>query len=957
MLRAQFSIHFNELIALNTQSITDDQGELEDWIELKNYGETAICLEYWFISQSINDPFQFQFPPSALLCMETESFIVLFADAEPNQGALHLPFELNAEGESLYLFNPEGNLISSIDFGQQYANISFGRQSEDEEWNYFLNASPGSANPESGLWASLSAPSANFNSGYFTEIQMDIILEHEEWAEIRYRTDGASPGPFDALYSESIALNVPGILRTKAFAPGYLPGDELVIHALPQPSGNISSLSIAMNPADLFGNNGIYTYIYSGIEKASHISYLQTNQTLALNQSAGIRIHAPDYRDQQGFRLSSRAQYGSDVFNAALFPDRAYSEFQHLIFRSGGNDGVELGQSGLRDPLLHHLFSESGLNRAYSAYRPVEIYLNGSFWGLYEMRERQDENYIQSVYNIENFDLLERSADAVETNTYNAIRGDFNDFNALEQFAIDADLSDDSNYDFIRNWMDIANFSDYQLFEIFACNRDWLSNNVKMWRATDGSGSWNWILWDLDWAFGTMFPADHAYPNWNALEFALSDWGGWTEEIETELLQNLIENEGFKDYFCTRAADLSNDVLRPAYMIECLDSLQNEVSADIPKQCERWGGTHQEWLDECNDIRGFIEDRKAFFLQHFSDRFELGQVFDLQLNIIPVEAGYIEINTIGTNVDGWTGDYFQNLPVQLRAIARSGYVFEGWGEYGNNDSLEVIMLGNQQRTAYFQAAISSEDPVINEIYANALPSELGNVWIELFNPSNETIHLQDWKLGNEAGDEFTLTEEFEIEGLDYVILAENPDYFISSYNVDPDHVFNLQIPLNPQSGTIYLLRNGNSVSDLVNYRGDNFWPECEAENGYSIELSGTNLNNELGINWFCRDRMGGSPGEANLETVTRIEESDINAAIRLFPNPCRDLVFIESVESLQNAELMVYDMNGVCILKERIDQNKSRHSILLSPKMSAGMYFYEIILNGKSIKGKLVKLV
>lgn len=956
ILHAQYTVDFNELLALNTQGISDEIGEKEDWIELRNYGDESICLESWFISQNVNDPYQFQFPASALLCIEPGSFIVLFADNQTEQGALHLPFQLNAEGESLFLFNPEGNLISSIAFGQQYADISYGRQSLDEEWNYFLNPSPGIANPQSGLWASLPAPSSNLNSSYYTDNQIIIILNHEEWAEIRYRTDGASPGPFDALYSGPISLDVPGILRTKAFAPGYLPGDELVIHALPPPSGEIASLSIAMNPNDLFGNNGIYTSIYSGIEKGSHISYLQANQSLALNQAAGIRIHAPDYRDQQGFRLSSRAQYGSDVFDASLFPDRSYSQFQHLIFRSGGNDGFELGQSGLRDPLLHHLFSESGLNRAYSAYRPVEIYLNGNYWGLYEMRERQDENYISSLYNIQDFDLLERSADALEANTYHAIQGDFNDFDALEQFAIDADLSEDSNYEFIRNWMDIENFTDYQLFEIYACNKDWLSNNLKMWKPTDNSRPWNWILWDLDWAFGTMFPADHSYPNWNALDFALSDWGGWTEEVETELLQNLIENEDFKNYFCTRAADLSNDVLRPEYMIECLDSLQNEVFADIPRQCERWGGTPEEWLDECNDVRAFIEDRKAFFLQHFSERFELGQLFDLQINMVPPEAGYIEINTIGTQHDGWIGDYFQNLPVQLRAIARSGYVFEGWGEYGENDSIQVSMLGSQQRTAYFQTVISSADPVINEIYANPLPSEFGNVWIELFNPSNETILLEGWKLGNEAGDEITFAQAFEIPGLDFVILAENPDDFISSYNVNPDHVFSLDIPLNPESGTIYLLRNGSTVGDLVNYRSDSSWPICETENGYSLELSQTNLNNDSGNNWFCRNRMGGSPGAANLEIVTEIGESGSSLDIQVFPNPCRDVVFVESQGLMENAILNVYDLHAELILKENLHQSKTLHSLQLPPTMGAGMYFYEIILKGKTIKGKFVKL-
>lgn len=928
------------------------EGDHTDWVEIYNYGEEPVCLQNCFISDNPENTLSFQFSAAPELCLPPHSFLVLFANESADLHPLYLPFELDSEGEYLSLYNPDGQLIHEVYFGTQYPDISYGLESGSSNWNFFNPVSPGDANPPSGLFAPLAAPNSTINSGYYTESSVNITLTHPfNWVELRYTTDGSAPGPFSNLYSADIALSVPGVFRARAFANGYLPGTELVLHLLPSPLGPISALSIVIDPDDFEGPNGINTFIYSGLEKPSHVAYLNADEQVVLNQGAGIRIHAPEYRDQQAFRISARAEYGNPEFHGPVFNNALYSDFQHLIFRCGGNDGVEIGGSSLRDPLNHELFHQ--LNPAYanSHYQPVEIYINGAFWGLYEMMERQDQHYIASRYFENDCHVLERSADAIETNTYNAISGNFDDFNALELFAVTQDLSEASNYEFIRSWMDIPNFVDYQLLEIYSCNKDWLSNNLKMWRPVDQSRPWQWIWWDTDWAYGTMFPADHAYPHWNALEHALSDWGGWTDEVETELLQNLVLNTNFKNYFCTRAADLHNSFLKPSNILETLDSLQAGIEPDMPRQCERWGTSYSDWLDEREDIQNFILSRNAFFLQHLQERFELGEMYPLNLQISPPGAGYIAINTIATNEEFWSGDYFANIEVELRAVAAPGYVFQNWAEFGDNENLNVTMFGTQNRTAYFTAVAEHPIPVINELSLNE--DNLTGQWIEIYNPGPGLLPLHSMSIGDGNGHLMALPENVSIEPHRFFMLSAEPASLIDDSQVEPSDIAELSFALDVPMGTLYLVDDNLTILDVVNYNSDAAWPTCNDDLDYTLELKDPSYNNDSGLSWFCDTRPQGSPGEPNLLQITDVSEA-ASFDFQLFPNPCSNRVFVRGSSTVSTVRISLYNPLGQLVLAENLAFHSGIAELRFSSEWAEGIYAYRLDWENQSLSGKLV---
>lgn len=143
-----FDIVVNEIMASNSGSATDpfDQSQNEDWIELYNPTDRAVNLQGVYISDTLADPVKHQITMS--LFIQPQSYLIFWADDEPEQGPTHLPFKLKASGEAVALYAPNGETeIDAYVFDQQQENVSIGRVPDGAEtWKNFLTATPGSSN-------------------------------------------------------------------------------------------------------------------------------------------------------------------------------------------------------------------------------------------------------------------------------------------------------------------------------------------------------------------------------------------------------------------------------------------------------------------------------------------------------------------------------------------------------------------------------------------------------------------------------------------------------------------------------------------------------------------------------------------------------------------------------------------------------------------------------------------
>ena len=216
----------------------------------------------------------------------------------------------------------------------------------------------------------------------------------------------------------------------------------------------------------------------------------------------------------------------------------------------------------LRDGYINSIIRLTGVD--YQQYRPTIGYINGEYWGIYNMREKISEHFISSHHNVPTESISLLAYNGSFENNLELIHGSKNDFLELLQYISTSDMSESEVYEVISNWIDIEEYIRYQIIQIFIDNRDWPGNNVKMWRDNREDGKWRWIIYDTDYGF--------AFPKWmaehqkfNTLDFALETNGpGWPNPPwSTFLFRKLMENNSFKHRFINIYSDYLNTIFLP----------------------------------------------------------------------------------------------------------------------------------------------------------------------------------------------------------------------------------------------------------------------------------------------------------------------------------------------------------------------------------------------------------
>ncbi len=257
-------------------------------------------------------------------------------------------------------------------------------------------------------------------------------------------------------------------------------------------------------------------------ERPVHIEIFEPGDLLGLSQNGAIRLHGHATRvlPEKSLRIYATSEYDpKDIFEYELFPGltnridgQSIQQFDNFILRNSGNDW---DHAFLRDALMQSLVSHTSLDT--QAYRPVIVFLNGEYWGIHDLRQRLDEYYLASTYQVDPGQVVILESDQ---QIFHGNPGDEDHYTAMLEFIKENHLEDDENYETIQTFIDVENFTDYLISEIFYANTDWPHNNVRYWRLkTDGyepgsppghDGRWRWMLFDLDLGFG-LYPHEDGF--------------------------------------------------------------------------------------------------------------------------------------------------------------------------------------------------------------------------------------------------------------------------------------------------------------------------------------------------------------------------------------------------------------------------------------------------------------
>ena len=428
-------------------------------------------------------------------------------------------------------------LVDSITFNIQLPDVSYGRISDDE-WSYFGEPTLGMPNTtlstnnlnKSGL------VSSSLNPGFYNGAQTISLSSSNDGEAIYYTLDGSKPGTNTFLYTEPITISSTIVLKALSISENKLPSEILTSTYFINEPINLPSISLIAEPNTLWGDEiGIYQNEFKQREIPVSMQYFNNQAEYTFNVNAGARLGGMNIwtKPQKPFTIYTRGRFGDDFINYKLFKNKQIVNFSRIVLRNGGDDWEE---TLIRDPMTESLVSGQ-MNCGYMAYSPTSLYINGTYWGIHNIREKFDKNYFHENFNVNEIEHLEYTQTASGIQLM-AIEGNLSNYQSLLDYILTNDIDDVSVYNQIKNRMNIDSFIDHITMTLYCANTSW-AHNREWRRSNEQDGKWNWLIVDLDRGFNINNISS------NLLDDLIEDY---------ELFGNLLSSQHFSNRFSQRAA-------------------------------------------------------------------------------------------------------------------------------------------------------------------------------------------------------------------------------------------------------------------------------------------------------------------------------------------------------------------------------------------------------------------
>ncbi len=604
-------ILITEVQAANTSTVTDDRGGYSDWIELHNPTATPISLLGYTLTDDPDEPDKWSLPAATLAPGDFRVVWTSGVDQVTPEG-WHTSFRLSRGGEYVGLFGPNGVLVDAVAFGAQETDVSLGRLgAESDQWVSFPNPTPGAANTTwHRLQTPLDAPPVVVTpgSGRFAGPVMVQLHTPVPGSLLYYALDGADPTVDGQEYTAPLELEATTVLRAVALDKGVPVSAVTTATYLVAESTSLPVLSLVTDPAHLWDETaGIHVNAEGRgreWERPVTVEWLSPTGEVGFSVGAGLRIHGNISRlrvPKRSFRLYFRGEYGPRELAYPLFGAVPGQTYDRLVLRAGVDDGwlwpcedkpgcYREYAVFLRDQLVRDLHMAMG--QVAPQGRWVALYLNGVYWGLYNLTERVDDTFLVTHFDASTWYAHSKSGELTP--------GSAGRWYRFADWLASADLRSAAQYEQAVQYFDIENFTGYYLLNIWARNTDWPHNNWIVARAREGPDTrWRFIVWDAE----STFERDE-----DTFERVVLDKGRLGK-----MLASLLQNAQYRTYFATQVERHLAGALDTASVRERLDTLAAELRPEMAAEAARWLPEHEtavlaaQWETELQRISDTFE--------------------------------------------------------------------------------------------------------------------------------------------------------------------------------------------------------------------------------------------------------------------------------------------------------------------------------------------------------------
>ncbi|YCM46550.1 lamin tail domain-containing protein [Verrucomicrobiaceae bacterium 227] len=682
------SLRINEFLANpNASSLTDEDGDTSDWIELHNPAGGATALNGYHLTDDPENLTKWSFPNVSI---NGNGYLLVFAsnkDRSPVDGSeLHTNFSLSANGEYLALVSPDGTTILSefgtptTNYPEQKGGVSYGFFGDPLQVGFLLNPTPDDSNATgNGVTGFVEDTSFATRRGFYNAPFSLAISTATPGASIRYTTDGSWPSETTGtLYTGPITVDRAMSVKAIAYRSGYIatnvdthtyiipsavlaqtPANIQSDYGLPSSWGGqapyygmngnsnanpanmaddlvtVPSLSIAIDTDDMFGSSGIYSNpgaSGSAWERKTSLEIVDPSDPTGagnFQQNCAIRIQGGAFRSfgltrKKSFRVLFKSQFGtnneetggSGTLKFPLFgtdPGVA-REFQTLIFRMESNDGWQWSGAGAQPQYARDEFgrrTQLALGQPAPHGRYLHLYINGVYWGLYNVVERPDSSFAESyvegavreewegqnsgspindVTSLSNWNNLLSAVRDISSAGNNAAR----DAAFLEACGFNSDGTRNPAYPV---WCDPSNNADYFITNWYAGNSDWPNKNYYGGiDALPPRNGYKYFMWDSEWSLFLR-----SSTNYNRI----TNYSGIAAAND-----GLQDSPEFRLRFGDRVhrAFFNDGALTPEAALARYEEVTADHTSILNPEAARWGNQHggrrslSDWQGEYNRI-------------------------------------------------------------------------------------------------------------------------------------------------------------------------------------------------------------------------------------------------------------------------------------------------------------------------------------------------------------------
>ena len=716
------ALEISEVCSANKTAYLTPAGESPDWVELRSGEGEVPSLAGWYLSDDEDEPRLFSLEGCSV---GPEGYLVLRADRK------ELPFKLSSSGGSLYL-SDGSDLRQEVAFPPLEGDQSYSLQ-PDGAW-HVTQATPGEENAAGRPYVEppfVAPPKFSHTAGFF-DASFDLTLTGYGDARVYYTTDGSIPDESSTLYTGPLRMENrsgdPNVWSARedimlndlaSDPPNFLVDKCNIIRAVAvDAAGNkskvatntyfvglaydsISVLSIVADPYALFDeNDGIYVlgkiyYDWLNDPEQDHdvidykkpTNFGKTNPlsskereipadlqlfdpsgNVALNQTLAIRIQGnySRMRPQKSFKVTARKEIsGDNKIDIRLWD--GLPKAKQLIVRADGN----MTSAPSVDALAHMFVSDQ--EQIYSRATPTIVFLDGEYWGLYNLRPSGDARYISDYTGIPEDELI-----VIKNNHFEAGAEHVPELRSLHTLLRQIgqmDLSRTEEYEKLCAMIDVNSFIRFTVANLYLQNHD-LSDvqNVTVWRTVqqDGpglrDGRWRWMYQDMD----------------------LTCDAGYETKVFNEILPNLQllhdlwKNEDFQKQFLNTLADFINVDCSESRVRQCLNRYSALYGPYILGNQLRFSSFQKRSTEQMTElIKVFFAHERKTFLTSFS------AAMDMKMPVYRLTADFSGIPSAGLCVNQrnapylngvWTGQYFEGQELTLSVSDVPTYAFQGWYE-------------------------------------------------------------------------------------------------------------------------------------------------------------------------------------------------------------------------------------------------------------------------------------